>query len=277
MKSVPPPVIDYALLYRQAVQQTQAIALRVQLAAIEPQILAAGFAYDASMTGAGPQTVVPSPLPAALTGKVRALYEKRVQSLKGSCRWIYNDLFASLSHCPYCEYGEIYELDHYLPQSAFYDIAIYPKNLVPVCHPCNHKKLRAEPNGAGSYFLHPYFDQLPNIPWLFASLTHENGGPVLRYRVQLDPAVHGNLAHRLTYHFRELELAARMSKLSSKVLLEMETYVRNGLYQLTPAAISAHFRSEGSRIFLVHGNTVEAAANIAASENLDYCSGQFFS
>jgi len=277
MKSAPPAQINYLTLYRQAIGQTQSVQLRNQLAAVEADVLAAGTNYDAAMHAAGPHAIVPEIALAGLQDELRGLYGRRVQSRTGSCRWLYDKLFSSLSHCPYCEYGEIYELDHFLPQSVYYDVSIYPKNLVPVCHPCNHKKLQKQPNGSGTYFLHPYFDQLPNIPWLFAAMSHEDGGPVLSYRVHLDQAVYGDLAQRLSYHFRELALNERMKRLSSKILIEMETYVREALLQFNPAGISAHFASEADRILRTHGNTIEAAANRAASENDDYCSGQYFS
>src|ERR1700722_8635103 len=62
---------------------------------------------------------------------------------------------------------------------------------------------------ADEYLLHPYFDSLPEIPWLFADMTFEAGGPVLKYRIELDSRMYGNIATRLSYHFHALHLGKR--------------------------------------------------------------------
>lgn len=110
-----------------------------------------------------------------------------------------------------------------MAKTDYREINICPANLLPICHPCNHIKLAGPPEAADRYLLHPYFDTLPNIRWLFADLDFESGGPVLTYRVLLDVEVYGNLAGRLSYHFEKLQLDRRFQERASKVLVEIES------------------------------------------------------
>ena len=56
--------------------------------------------------------------------------------------------------CSYCNMDMGREMDHFLPKSVFYMLAIEPFNLVPCCSVCNRKKL----DKYEEYdFFHPYF------------------------------------------------------------------------------------------------------------------------
>src|SRR5688572_9418671 len=73
-----------------------------------------------------------------LLNAIHSAYEqvqdgKRLKTLR-------NRLKISTDFCPYCGFGEIKDLDHHLPKTSYKAYAIYPKNLIPCCHPCNHKK-----------------------------------------------------------------------------------------------------------------------------------------
>jgi hypothetical protein len=47
------------------------------------------------------------------------------------------------------------------------------------------------------------------------------------------------------------------------------------LEPLGQAGIADHFRNEADRHFHRHGNSLEAAAYLSASNNADFCSGQY--
>ncbi|WP_162987096.1 hypothetical protein [Sphingomonas paeninsulae] len=161
MRALNPPAIDYRALYRKAISQTQRNADRAVLAGIEDRMMGAGVDYDATMQAEGPHAVVQIALTAAEESLAGALYEKRIVATNGICRSTYDDLRVSTSSCPFCLDGEIYEIDHFLPQAHHHDVVVYPGNLVPICHPCNHIKLELLPADARHSLLHPYFDRLP--------------------------------------------------------------------------------------------------------------------
>jgi hypothetical protein len=181
----------------------------------------------------------------------------------------------STTSCPFCLDGEIYEIDHFLPQAHHHDVVMYPGNLVPICHPCNHIKLEMLPVDARHSLLHPYFDRLPTEPWLFAQLDRKAGGPVLNFWVHLDEAQHGNIAPRLEYHFTTLQLDRRMRVRSAKVLVELQSDIEEYLADLGMNGLKAHFASEAAKHYARHGNTLEAAAFRAASVNDAFCTGEY--
>jgi len=275
VRGLNPPPIDYRALYRKAISQTQRNADKAVLAAMEDRMVAAGVAYDATVRAHGPHAVVQIPLAADEVELAGALYAKRIVSKDGVCRSTYDDLRVSTTSCPFCLDGEIYEIDHFLPQAHHRDVVMYPGNLVPICHPCNHIKLELLPVDAEHSLLHPYFDRLPAQPWLFADIDRKEGGPVLNFHVHLDQAVHGSIAPRLEYHFATLELDRRMRVRSSKVLVELQADLEEYLTAIGVDGLKAHFASEAAKHFTRHGNSLEAAAYRAASVNDAFCAGEY--
>lgn len=275
MKSLDPPAIDYRALYRKAISQTQRNSDKAVLAAMEDRMVAAGVAYDATMRTDGPHAIVQIALTADEDVLAGALYEKRIVAKNGVCRSTYDDLRVSTGSCPFCLDGEIYEIDHFLPQAHHHDVVMYPGNLVPICHPCNHIKLELLPIDAQHSLLHPYFDRLPAQPWLFAELDRKDGGPVLNFRVHLDEGQHGSIAPRLEYHFTTLQLDRRMRVRSAKVLIELQSDLEQYLTDLGVNGLKAHFASEAVKHYARHGNTLEAAAYRAASVNDAFCAGEY--
>lgn len=275
MKGLNPPDIDYRELYKKAISQTQRNVDRAILAAMEDRMVAAATAYDTVMQTHGPHMVMQIPMTAQEDALAKRLYELRIVSTKGICRSTYDDIRVSAASCPFCLDGEVYEVDHFLPQAHHHDIVMYPGNLVPICHPCNHIKLELQPVDAQNSLLHPYFDRLPELPWLFAELSRKADGPVLNYWVDLDAAEHGTIAPRLAYHFTTLELDRRMRERSAKMLVELQADVESYLAGVGQEGLKAHFASEAERIYRRHGNTLEAAAYLAASNNDAFCAGEY--
>ena len=273
--SLNPPAIDHRKLYCTAVSQTQTTADRNTLMALEDRVVQAGVDYREALKGPGAHLVAPMQLTREEDALIRKLYDSRLVSKTGVCRMIYTHIRGSTAFCPYCEYGEVYEVDHYLPKDDFPELNIFPANLVPICHVCNHIKLVSRPENASDAFLHPYFDVLPrDVRWLFATLSKTANGPVLVYRVDLNPS-HGVVGGRLTYHFKELELGRRFRERSSKVLVEIESDLEGLFDVLGPEGLKAHFIGVAEKKFFDHGNVLEAAAYAAAAENEPYCQGQY--
>lgn len=275
MRKLPAPRIDYRNLYRTAIAQTQRNVERSILESLEDRIVQAAADYDATMSTQGPFAITAIQLSADEERLAGALYEKRVVSKLGACRAAYDAIRTSTAHCPYCLDGEVYEVDHFLPQAHHPDVVMYPGNLVPICHPCNHIKHHERPVGSRESFLHPYFDALPKVPWLFARLDRRSGGPVLNYWVDLDETRYGHVAPRLRHHFGRLEMDRRMRERSAKVLVELESNVEKYLPLLTSAGLKAYFADEARERFERQGNALEAAAYRAASLNEDFCAGHY--
>jgi hypothetical protein len=274
MKSLPAPNLDHETLFRTCAEQTQDADNRAVLLGMTARVVAAGAAYRAAAFQKRLDVVVPIAMNADERVLLSELYDRRMSHRSGSGRVAYDELRSSAPLCPYCSIGEVYELDHFLPKSAFRDLNVLPLNLVPICHPCNHIKLETAPVAEGKHFLHPYFDVLPNVRWLFATLAVASGGPVLSFRVELADQ-YGALARRLDYHFRELKLDRRFKTRAATVLVELEGEISDHLGILDADQMAQHFRELGLTSFNRHGNTLETAAYFAAAESDEYCSGGY--
>lgn len=60
--------------------------------------------------------------------------------------------------CPICELRPVEELDHYCEKSVYYPFSVYPNNLIPVCHSCNHTKLAFNAASKGFRIFNAYYD-----------------------------------------------------------------------------------------------------------------------
>jgi hypothetical protein len=152
-------------------------------------------------------------------------------------------VFSDVTLCPICGIGPAKELDHYLPRSVFKPLSIYTRNLVPLCHDCNHIKLAGfgDQDDAEKRYLHAYFDAIPDVDFLAANIEIRNGGLVVEFAINATEALPGRLAARLTNQFSALKLNQRYKQ-------EVNTY-------LSSHAVSLHManRAEGAkgvRLFL---------------------------
>ncbi len=274
MRNLPLPAIDHRALYRRCAEQTQAAADRQVLLNMADRIVAAGVGYGEAARRSRLDTVATIAMSNDERHLASQLYNRRMANINGSGRGSYDQIRASSPFCPYCTFGEVCEIDHFLPKGAFPDLNVLPDNLVPICHRCNHIKLEAMPLGPHQSLLHPYFDILPHRErWLFADMSIENEGPVLSYRVQLNEDEFGLLARRLSFHFDQLRLDRRFSERAATILAELESDIAEFLNALAPDVRATHFESVAERTFHRHGNTLEAAAYFAAAQSPQYCEG----
>ncbi len=265
---------DHKDLYQSCVGQTKSAYCKQMLLDMTDRVVAAGNAYVAALQTGRPDTVAKMPMSVEEQREISKVYDARLVSKTGIERHTYDQVKALVGKCPYCGFGEVWEVDHYLPKNTFPELNILPKNLVPICHPCNHIKLMNLPEASNKSLLHPYFDNLPMERWLFADLTIEEGGPVLEYHVRLDSG-HGAISERLGHHFEKLKLSHRMKVQSAQILVEIQATIEEFLGEMGPDGLKEHFQSAGEKIFRTHGNTMEMAAYFAAAENENYCSGAY--
>jgi hypothetical protein len=121
-----------------------------------------------------------------------------------------------VARCPFCGISESATLDHYLPKEGHPVYSVYSQNLVPSCCQCNNRKRQLVLDQATQVrlFLHPYFDPLPNEPFLHltvgVSLTTIN----LTYQIKKTPNMSPGLHAQLVSHFRLLKLADRYRLMS---------------------------------------------------------------
>jgi hypothetical protein len=136
----------------------------------------------------------------------------------GKLEPIRTSLMSGVEHCPICGITGPRELDHYLPKSGYRTLAIYVRNLVPLCHDCNQSKSTQEAGQPEHQFVHPYFEELPDVQFLRATITLANGALTVDY--DIDPAADlpEILQARLSFQFERLKLNKRFQR-------EINTYL----------------------------------------------------
>lgn len=143
--------------------------------------------------------------------KIKELYKSYLLS-KRHGRNVYTSILsqARSGFCPYCEHGQVGELDHFLPKSEFPILSIIPLNLVPSCERCNKRKHHKRPLSANEVFLHPYFEKTGANAWLTANLE-EFPPYILRFTVA-NPGDWDDLKfQRVSYQFDTLVIPPKTS------------------------------------------------------------------
>jgi hypothetical protein len=119
-------------------------------------------------------------------------------------------LKAEVLRCPYCGFGEVTDLDHHLARSVYRALAIYCRNLIPSCHPCNNRKRTAGGPGPEEQFSHPYLDEYPANRFLVAQTTvSPQGGLRVQFAIVQCDGMADDVFARLRFQFSRLELNRR--------------------------------------------------------------------
>jgi hypothetical protein len=227
-------------------------------AAERAAVLAVYTAYDA-LLGRPDGTLLPAVLDQCRP-YIRDAYGQvqiggRLASLRAS-------LLASVDTCPYCGFGEPNQLDHYLPRMTYGELAIYPRNLIPSCGPCNNAKRTVLPGiGPGAGFIHAYLQDLPNSTFLRANISFVDS--VLEVTFQIDDAhVPEQLAEMLDYQLVRLKLNERYPRQINKFLSEQRTAILmfremglelGSFFARSAASLAASFGRNDWRVALLDG------------------------
>lgn len=142
----------------------------------------------------------------------------RLEALRAS-------LLASTDVCPYCGFGEPTELDHYLPKASYGELAIYPRNLIPSCGPCNNAKRSIVPGlAAGPGLIHAYFHVLPDTAFIRADIDFTGGALDVTFCIDAE-ILSPTIAEMLQFQLDRLKLNERYPKQVNKFLFEQRTAI----------------------------------------------------
>lgn len=144
--------------------------------------------------------------------------------------------------CPYCSLDTNPDLDHFLPKAVFPEFSLHARNLIPICTPCNRKKLNAiKAKGTGSrLFLHPSVEPSQNARVLEADLNIRGRNMTVTYRID-DSGVLSDDEHALVLrHYQRLGLGDRYSRRALSHLASFKSSVKG----YSPAAVEKALRSK---------------------------------
>lgn len=215
----PPDVLDVDAQLTTALTYANGVPV-YPLSPVERAAIHAVYQAYNDLLGQPDPSLTPVEL-AACRGHIRECYGQvqiggRLTALRAS-------LLASTDVCPYCGFGEPTELDHYLPKTLYGELAIYPRNLVPCCGPCNNAKRTIVPGvPPGPGLIHAYFQELPDTVFLRADVDFVGGALDVTFRIDtaaLTPA----LAAMLQFQLVRLKLNDRYPRQINKFLFEQRT------------------------------------------------------
>lgn len=226
--------------------------------------------FDASPRGEGHQIVVGDLTKDDLT----ALYGDYMAKRGKPARAYYDQLMiqAPLGKCPYCGFGQVSTLDHFLSKAHYPVFSVLPFNLVPACADCNKGK------GAGiidtqNQVPHPYFapPAVETDTWLYASVVQTS--PVTA-SYSVVPPVHWPvaLATKVQNFARDLRLQARFAVEAAAELASLSDIL--GQIGASPQ-IQAYLRMMAQVERQHRANTWKAALYEALAESAWYQGGGF--
>jgi len=265
----PPDVADVDAQLTKALTYANGVPVYALSPVERAALLVVYQAYD-NLLGQPDPSLTPAIL-AACRGHIREGYSQ-VQ-IGGRLAELRAALLASTDVCPYCGFGEPTELDHYLPKTQYDELAVYPRNLVPCCGPCNNAKrtiIPGVPPGPG--LIHAYFQELPDAEFMRADVVFAAGALDVTFRIdsaELTPA----LAAMLQFQLVRLKLNDRYPRQINKFLSEQRTamvmFKENGL---PPAALSSYLLRSASSLAENFGrNDWRPALLGALADSADFC------
>lgn len=214
MKTLTAPNLIGIDVYDNITNAKQARDGKIQknLRGIRPAILKAYGAYI--QLAPSVDTIVPI--------TVRPIHKKSLLHTYSSSTKPLRDLKEALessiaaARCPFCQISESSTLDHYLPKERYPEFSVLPQNLIPCCSNCNtHKRaLILDKNTNIRFFIHPYYDVIPNINFIKLHISFINNKLTLSYSVYNNGNLTAAQYSHLKNHFDKLNLAERFRKAS---------------------------------------------------------------
>lgn len=237
------------------------------------EVLAVYDAYDATRGVADPALQAPA-MGVELKQALHDAYDQTQKRRR--LKHVREHVFGTVELCPVCGIDPPTELDHVLPRSAYQALAIYVRNLVPLCHQCNHRKLAgfAEPGELG--FVHAYFDLFPDVQFLQVEVDLAGAALNTLFTVNAPAIATEDLGDRLANIHAKLALNHRYQA-EVNLYLAGQAIALHGAYDARGVAgVQAHLRRqagyERSRFYRNHWRPTLLHA---LAEHDAFCDGGF--
>lgn len=205
----------------------------------------------------------------------------RLSRKGGHARHIYDaiKLLSPGGICPLCCQRKVSTLDHYLAKAKHAAYTITPWNLVPACKDCNTDTNERRPTAHNEQTLHPYFDEIDDDIWLFATIE-QTTPPSASFFVARPDSWAEEKYQRVCHHFETFGLGALYATHAAG---EIVTYSHTARRLHSSAAdevagtagVKAYFDGLSQDRRQDMRNTWQAALCQALASSDWYCSGGF--
>jgi len=217
-----------------------------------------------------------STVPLVSKEEFKKLYENQVAKKGRPGREVYDELILLPinKECPFCSVGRVKNLDHFLPKAIFPIFSVVPINLVPSCRDCNQDKNADFPSTLYDQTLHPYFDDVSEVQWLYAKVI-ETIPPVIDYFTQESAIEVNELQLKVSYHFNAYKLGEIFSDKAAEELSNIDEECRRLLENGGANHLKQYFLDKKSSYARNHKNSWQVAMFGALSESSWFCNGGF--
>ncbi|WP_434518100.1 HNH endonuclease [Pseudomonas sp. NFX1] len=212
-------------------------------------------------------------------GEFYSLYTQYFVGKNKAARVYYDALMVSAPNqkCPYCGFGHVYTLDHYLPKAKFPQFSTLVVNLVPACRDCNEGGKRTSAAAlAAEQPLHPYFDRgaFYKEQWLFARVI-ESMPASIEFYVSCPLVWSAEQKKRVRTHFKEFGLKKRYAVEAAEELSTLSPRLKMYHQQDSIDEIRKQLNETLTVERAKHQNSWMTAMYAALVNNDWYCSGGF--
>lgn len=285
MRTIPLPQLNFTDVLNTCVGSISNQPLTIRLNAINPQMNHAVQDFDLKAATADLFQIIPFAGADAdiVSGRVtkaelKGLYTFHLVPATKPARQYYDYLMmqAPLRICPFCGFGQVDTLDHYLPKARFPLLSIHPNNLVPSCTPCNKGKSAGIATSKNEQSLHPYFDQGHFISeqWLFAEVIQTTPARI-RFFVQAPRHWTASDQARVHSHFDDFKLSKRFSIQAGDELSNLRGELDIDFQINQQAGVKQALLKKHAGASLQYINSWKTAMYQALMQNDWYCSGGF--
>jgi hypothetical protein len=278
MWTVTHPDIAAATAFTTCISRIRDAGLRQRLQSVTQIIVDAANEYDAlAELRSLHQVPATNNVGGVVTGdEMIAVYEQRMAAKRCVGRAIYDQikLLPKDDRCPYCDQRNIATLDHLLPKALYPALAVTPINLIGACTECNKLKLSAAPEHAEDVFLHPYFDDITEDPWLRANVVPESPCAIV-FGVHPPPNWDNLTAARATNQFQLLELGSLYSSEAARELANIRFNLQRHFNAGGPAAVRTELLFQWESRLANRLNSWQTAMYEAISHDEWFYSGGF--
>lgn len=280
MRNLTVPEVEVSSVYDACVSGVGDVSKRARFNSYRPQIVALSNEYIQRANASRiyefqPWLGVQNPGVPVTKDELKKLYVEQMAKAGRPGRPSYEALKMTTRLCPFCGISSVRTLEHHLPKAHYPDFSVTPFNLIPCCRDCNTEKRDALITTVEEQKLHPYFDIVMNLRWLFADIIIEGTDVIAVYRTSAPEDQPESIKFKIGSHLDTYDLGDRYSDLANgeieSLKIEMrESYEAGGEDSIRNQLIE---RADSSSGFQLNHWKVALYEALAASEA--YCSGQF--
>ena len=210
--------------------------------------------------------------------ELKMVYSSHMVSSSKPARKFYDLLLsgAHLGRCPFCGFGHVYTLDHYLPKSKYPELSVLPLNLVPSCRDCNTGKRATIATTSEDQDLHPYYDHgnFINDQWLYAEIQ-ESSPITITFFVDAPTGWDDVSRARTQSHFEHFKLASRYAVEASNEFAILRDVLIQYEEILGQEGVKQHLQINAQSYASQHTNSWQTAMYQALAVSDWYCGGGF--